>query len=310
MLKKEVLSAVFVFMFQVVVAQNFLPQVISGKIVRIENFSSIYVGPRNIDVWLPANYSSEKKYAVLYMHDGQMLFDSSQTWNKQAWDVDDISSELMLSKKVRDFIVVGIWNNGKFRHSEYFPQKPFGQLTKQEKDSFSFQLRRGKGVVDEFKPNSDNYLKFIVKELKPFIDSHYSVSSNKENTYIAGSSMGGLISLYAICEYPNIFGGAACLSTHWIGSYTLNNNPIPQAILNYLEHKLPKLKHHKLYFDCGDQTLDALYPAIQGKVDSLMRENGFNERNWLTQYFPGEDHSEKSWKKRLQIPLQFLFGIN
>jgi enterochelin esterase-like enzyme len=118
--------------------------------------------------------------------------------------------------------------------------------------------------------------------------------------------MGGLISLYAICEHPKIFGGAACLSTHWVGTFTLENNPVPNSFINYLEQKLPNPKNHKIYFDCGDQTLDAMYPNIQMGVDSLMKRKGYTKNNWVTKYFPGDDHSEKSWSKRLHIPLVFL----
>jgi enterochelin esterase-like enzyme len=99
-----------------------IPKVTSGSIKRFENFTSKYVAARNIDVWLPDGYSPEKKFAVLYMHDGQMLFDSTNTWNKQAWEVDDVAGELIAENKTEAFIVVGVWNNGAYRHSEYFPE--------------------------------------------------------------------------------------------------------------------------------------------------------------------------------------------
>lgn len=289
-------------------AQESLPQVVSGKIERIANFPSNYVTARNIDVWLPAGYTDSSRYAVLYMHDGQMLYDAAQSWNKQAWDIDDIASDLLLKNKIRKFIVVGIWNGGETRHQDYFPQKPFDQLTKTEKDSIVKQLQRAGRTKENFQPQSDNYLQFLVKELKPYIDRNYHVHTNRENTFVAGSSMGGLISLYALCEYPEIFGGAACLSTHWIGTFTPDNNPFPHSFINYLNIKLPNPKNHKIYFDCGDQTLDAFYPPFQMKADSLMKNKGYTENNWATRYFPGEDHSEKSWNKRLHIPLQFLFN--
>ena len=291
-----------------VIAQSNLPQLVGGKIERIENFQSKYVSARNVDIWLPEGYADSTKYAVLYMHDGQMLFDANQTWNKQAWKVDDVVSSLLAQKAIRDFIVVGIWNGGKTRHSDYFPQKPFEHLRSADQDTITAQLKQAGRVVDTFHPQSDAYLKFIVKELKPYIDKKYAVKPDRANTFIAGSSMGGLISLYAICEYPKVFGGAACLSTHWIGTFTLANNPFPDAFLRYLERKLPNPKKHKIYLDCGDQTLDALYPKIQNRADSLMVAKGFNSENWQTKFFPGEDHSEKAWNKRLHFPLLFLFG--
>lgn len=289
-------------------AQNLLPQVVSGKIERLENFQSKYVTARNIDIWLPEGYSSSTKYAVLYMHDGQMLYDPAQSWNKQAWDIDNVASDLLSKNEVKDFIVVGIWNGGQTRHQDYFPQKPFEQLPQAEKDTVIAQLQRAGRTKEVFQPQSDNYLQFLVKELKPYIDKKYSVKTNRENTFIAGSSMGGLISLYAICEYPKIFGGAACLSTHWVGTFTLENNPVPDSFIKYLNEKLPNPKKNKIYFDCGDQTLDALYPIIQLKADSLMKIKGYTDDNWITKYFPGDDHSEKSWNKRLNFPLVFLLG--
>lgn len=288
-------------------AQNSLPKVVSGKIERVENFQSKYITARNVDVWLPEGYTDTIKYAVLYMHDGQMLYDPTQSWNKQAWDIDDVASDLILKNKTKDFIVVGIWNGGETRHSDYFPQKPFEQLSQIEKDTVITQLQKAGRVKEIFKPQSNNYLEFVVKELKPYIDNKYSVYSNRENTFIAGSSMGGLISMYAICEYPKIFGGAACLSTHWVGTFTLENNPIPNAFINYLHKNLPNPRNHKIYFDYGDKTLDALYPETQKKVDRVMIQKGYDNKSWDTKYFPGENHSEHAWNKRLHIPLEFLF---
>ena len=280
--------------------------VTSGKIERFTNVTSKFVDSRTIDVWLPDGYSKNEKYAVLYMHDGQMLFDASTTWNKQAWEVDETASKLQLENKTKKFIVVGIWNNGNKRHREYFPQKPFESLNQTQKDSITKQLQKAGRTKEKFKPISDLYLKFIVTELKPFIDKQFSTLKDKNNTFIAGSSMGGLISMYALCEYPKVFGGAACLSTHWPGTFSTENNPIPEAFKKYLKSKLPKIKNNKIYFDYGDQTLDALYPKLQEKVDTVMKEEGFTENNWITKYFPGKDHSENSWKERLPIPLEFL----
>ena len=118
--------------------------------------------------------------------------------------------------------------------------------------------------------------------------------------------MGGLISMYAICEYPDVFGGAGCLSTHWPGIFTAKNNPIPDAFMNYLRNHLPSPKKHKIYFDHGDKALDSLYPALQKRADEVMQQKGFTAKNWITKYFQGEDHSENAWRRRLEIPLLFL----
>lgn len=287
-----------------------LPVVSSGTVKRMENFSSRFVTARNVDVWLPDGYSNKKKYAVLYMHDGQMLYDSSITWNKQAWEVDDVIGQLLKENKINDVIVVGVWNGGTTRHPDYFPQKPYESLTPSEKDTVTARLQRMGRTREVFKPVSDNYLQFLVTELKPFIDKTYSTYTGADHTFIAGSSMGGLISLYAICEYPQVFGGAACLSTHWPGIFSMDNNPVPDAFINYLKLNLPNPATHTIYFDCGDQTLDAMYPPIQAKVDAVMKEKGFTATNWITKYCPGENHSEAAWRKRIDVPLVFLLGKN
>ena len=283
-------------------------QVSSGKIYRFANFKSAFAQPRNVDVWVPVNYSAEKQYTVLYMHDGQMLFDSSRTWTKQEWKMDETISKLVAGNKISDCIVVGIWNSGKDRHSEYFPQKPYDAMTPEQKDYAIKQLQNLWHNTDTFKSVSDNYLKFITKELKPFIDEHFYTNSDQPHTFILGSSMGGLISLYAICEYPDVFGGAACLSTHWPGIFTVENNPIPEAINAYLQKHLPKPATHKIYFDYGNKTLDSLYPPLQKKVDEIMKTKGYTDANWTTRFFEGENHSERSWSKRMDVPVLFLIG--
>ncbi|WP_296686169.1 alpha/beta hydrolase-fold protein [Flavobacterium sp.] len=294
------------FLLLTSIAFGQVPKASIGTIQRLENFQSNYVDSRNIDVWLPNGYSNTQKYAVLYMHDGNMLYDAETTWNKQSWEVDEVAGKLIQKGKTKPFIVVGIWNNNQKRHPEYFPQKPYESLSPIQKDTITAQLQKAGRTKEVFQPISDLYLKFLVTELKPYIDEHFSTLKNRENTVIAGSSMGGLISMYAICEYPEVFGGAACISTHWPGTFSSQNNPIPDAFINYMDSHLPNPKTHTIYFDYGNKTLDALYPDLQKKVDVLMQKKGFTNTNWTTQFFDGKDHSEKSWAERLNIPLQFL----
>lgn len=285
------------------------PSVSHGRIVQLKNFKSAYVPARNIDVWLPDGYSEKNNYPVLYMHDGQMLFDSSINWNKKEWRVDETVTNLMHSKKINPCIVVGIWNTGISRHTEYCPQKPFESLPAQYQDSVIMSARRSNNqIIFSGKIVSDNYLRFIVRELKPYIDSNFSTLKVPANTYIAGSSMGGLISLYALCEYPDVFGSAACISTHWPVIFTNQNNPFPEAIFDYLEKKLPVQKNHRIYFDYGTATLDTLYKPYQMRVNNIMQSKGYQNRNWITREYPGEDHSETAWARRLDDVLSFLFN--
>ncbi len=282
-----------------------IPKVTFGTIKHYENFSSKYLPAHNVDVWLPEGYNAQTKYAVLYMNDGKGLFDSTITWNKQEWSVDETLGKLLQQRRIKKTIVVGIWNGDKNRHSEYFPQKPFETLDDIVQDSM-YKIRRNDNLLFSTKINSDSYLKFLVEEVKPFIDKNFSTLKNKENTFIAGSSMGGLISWYAMCEYPKVFGGAACISTHWPGVPPVSNNPVPAAFIQYINNHFPSPKDHKLYFDYGTATLDSFYKPYQLQADSLFAKKGFSFKNYFSKEFIGDAHAEYYWRKRLDIPLLFL----
>ena len=275
-----------------------------GTLLRIDDFPSNFIPPRKVDIWLPSNYSKEKKYAVLYMHDGQMLFDARITWNKQEWMVDEVATRLMNDSIVKDFIVVAPFNINELRHSEYFPQKPFEALTDRQKDSLVQVAKDNSMRFDSV--TSDNYLGFLVEELKPYVDKNYSVLTDRENTFVAGSSMGGLISMYAISEYPKVFGGAACLSTHWPGGNPNDSDLLANSFFEYMEDNAPSPKNHKLYFDYGTEALDKFYPKYASTVDRIYKDKGYDASNFKNLKFEGADHSELAWQKRLHIPLEFL----
>lgn len=296
------------------ISSSFAIQLASGNIVKVANMQSKFITARDVHVWLPEHYSKSKSegksFAVLYMHDGQMLFDASITWNGQEWGVDEVASRLMQQGKTVDFIVVAIDNGGdKLRHAEYFPQRAFESLPEVTQQHY-YQLKRNANqyLFGGNQVQSDAYLQFLVTELKPFIDSNFAVKTDRQNTLIMGSSMGGLISAYAISEYPDVFGGAACLSTHWPGEFNMENNPIPQAFYQYLQANLPDPKGHRIYFDHGTETLDSLYPPLQSEVDAIMRSKGYSQSNWMTKVFDGHAHTETDWQRRLHQPLIFLLG--
>lgn len=286
-----------------------LPEVASGRIERIEAFESKQVPARAIDIWLPDGYPQEGvRYAVLYMHDGQMLYDAKVTWNQQEWQVDEVASKLISDGEVRPFIVVGVHNGGPARHAEYFPQQPFESLDKAQQEKL-YALSRNEAPMYASSVYSDRYVQFLVEELKPHIDQHYQVDPGPEATAVMGSSMGGLISMYALLEHPEVFGAAACLSTHWPGIFEVENNPIPDAFLAYMDAHLPApAQGRRIYFDYGTETLDALYPPLQQKVDALMQGKGYAAPQWITRDYPGADHSERAWSARLATPLRFLWG--
>ena len=270
-----------------------------GNVTRY-SFNSTFIGNRTIDVWLPANYSTSKKYSVLYMHDGQMLFDATKTWNGQEWKVDETISQLLTSNQIKDIIVVGIWNSDN-RYSEYYPKKSMDYLSDNVKNTVMSNVSND--------PKADKYLSFIVTELKPYIDKTYSVNTDLANTYIAGSSMGGLISWYALCEYPDVFGSAICMSTHWADN-TVDSPEIPYSFRKYLLNKLPSSSNHKIYFDHGTVDLDANYGVHQVLVDTIMKHKGYSSTNWESLVFDGEGHNETAWANRFNIPLKFLLKLN
>ncbi|MDW5287994.1 alpha/beta hydrolase [Formosa sp. PL04] len=277
----------------------------SGTLLRVSKFPSKYITPRDVDIWLPEGYFKGKKFAVLYMHDGQMLFDASTTWNHQEWMVDEVASELMKSHKTRDFIVVAIHNISETRYADLFPQKAISNLNSEEKEAF---LKYAKTDNPDLVFEGDNYLKYLVEEIKPYIDRNFSTLKDRDNTFVSGSSMGGLISWYAICEYPEVFGGAACISTHWPGANPELNGPFPEAFFSYIKDNMPDPKSHKIYFDFGTKTLDQYYPKYEADVNMLFQTAGYTSANFMNKKFEGADHSEASWQTRLYIPFTFLMS--
>ena len=124
-----------------------------------------------------------------------------------------------------------------------------------------------------------------------------------------GSSMGGLISIYAICEYPDVFGGAGCVSTHvpMVLNGSREEAPIwSKALQDYLFDNLPASNTRFIYMDRGDKTIDEFYIPFQPLVDRVFYDKGWNTEHFDTQVFPGHAHDEASWESRLHIPLMFL----
>jgi predicted alpha/beta superfamily hydrolase len=275
-----------------------LPVLTHGRTERLGLMQSAFVLPRLVDVWLPADYAPEKRYAVLYMHDGQAIFDGASSISGKGWHIDAAISTN--PTRLRDVIVVGVWNTGTTRHAEYFPQNALWLLPDAVRKNFERDWLSGQA-------QADNYLRFLVQELKPLIDQRYPTLPEPSNTFIMGSSMGGLISMYATCEYPHVFGAAACLSTHWIGTHS-QNAAIPLALFTYLQECLPDPATHRLYMDCGDAALDAHYPVNQSFANVLLRDKGYSDANFQSLVFHGAAHTETDWAQRLDRPLTFLLG--
>ncbi len=267
----------------------------AGRIEKHAAFPSKFVAARQVDVWLPPGYDANpaERFPVIFMHDGQNLFDPATSFGGVPWAVDQAMLRLIRGGTTRGAIIVGLWNTGANRFPEYMPQHA---VNGKEVTHYS-----GKSKVSAANLKSDSYLKFLVEEVKPFIDRTYRTRSDREHTFVMGSSMGGLISAYALVEYPSVFGGAGCISTHWPAG--------DGGVIDYLAKHLPLPGTHKLYFDCGTATLDAQYEPYQQRMDAVLRAAGYTEgRDWITRRFPGAEHSEKSWSQRVEIPLRFLLG--
>jgi len=252
---------------------------------------------RRVDVWLPEAYNENpaRHFPVLYVQDGQMVFD--QFHNRGGgWKLHEAISKLAQEGNINPPIVVAIPSTLN-RKYEYLPGKALDYPVGRE----AYELTTGGQVNQAQQQMSEQYINWLVDVVKPAIDQRYRTLPEVESTSLMGSSLGGMISLYLLCEFPQVFSKAACLSTHW---------PIlGGGMIAYLDEKLPAPGNHKLYFDHGSEGLDRDYALWQMKVDSLLREKGWREgKDFASWSFPGEDHTTKAWANRVHIPLTFLFG--
>lgn len=259
---------------------------VTGTVMRLK-LSSDLVAPRDIEIWLPASYGSEpdRRYPVLYMHDGQNVFDPSQSkYSGWDWGLDEALTALEI-----EAIVVAPHSVDETRNADYFPQKAYTNDPEMLSDFGD----------DIGQLNADNYLRYLTEVVKPHIDATYRTRPGREDTSIMGSSMGGLISLYAISEYPDVFGAAGMVSPHF---------PLADgALVTYFSERLPDPATHRLYFDYGTRTLDHNYEGFQDLMDEAVIAAGFERgENWTTRKFEGHDHSERAWRNRVHTPLQFL----
>ncbi|WP_333809616.1 alpha/beta hydrolase [Flavobacterium sp.] len=224
---------------------------------------------KKIWLYLPHNYkTTKKKYPVIYMHDAQNLFDDKTAFAGE-WHVDETLDSLKA-----EVIIVGIEHGNEKRSQELIPFS---------NEKFS----NGK---------ADNYLDFIVNNLKPHIDSNYRTKSGKMNTAIAGSSLGGLVSYYAILKYPKVFGKAAIFSpSFWLGNeiYTLTENT--------------KKLNTKLYFLCGDSESESMVQDMDKMVDLVNDKRCTCMHLTKKVVIKGGKHNEKLWSKEFGKAYLWLF---
>lgn len=278
----------------------------SPRLIRHAAFQSAHVPARDVTVWLPGGYRDDgPPLPVIYMQDGQNLHEDARSFGGVSWGAGETAARLIREGRIPPVIIVGIENSAA-RGREYLPRRIYDLLP----ESSRAMLRAGWGA-----PQSDAYLAFLVRELKPFVDAHYRTRTDRGATFIMGSSMGGLISLYAQTEYPEVFGGSASLSMHWLLGNSGGPLPPPalytdqvlRAFETYmaLSHLTPA--RHRIYIDRGSETLDARYEPYTAPFEAFMRRAGWGE-TFDSRVYPGTDHSEKAWRARLADPLTFLLA--
>lgn len=245
---------------------------ITGEVRYHYNFEGGGLLPRNIVIWFPPGYDSlsEKYYPVLYMHDGQNIFDPATSSFGVDWQIDEISDSLIKVNEIEELIIIGIYNTY-LRQTEYVPSD-----------------------------TGYKYMQFIAEELKPFIDKTYKTLPDRMNTAVAGSSAGGLISFMMLWEYPDIFSKGACVSP----AFKISNIDFVSDVKNYSGLKKPV----KIYIDNGGLGIDEkLQPGIDEMLLAL-KEKDFEAGDDLYWFKDTQaEHNEAAWAKRAHIFLKYLF---
>lgn len=259
-----------------------------GTLSVIPRFACKLVPDRPVYVWRPP---TPGPYQTLYMHDGEKVF-RSEAPGLFNWRVPESMHQLWEThgKKPPLVVAIGATDN---RAGEYMPQKA---VTGPNAAGFVAAHRERVYV-----PCSDAYLTFITEELIPWVESEFPVYAGRAHTAMCGCSRAGLLSIYALCEYPEVFGSVACLSTHWPHGDGM--------VIDWLEEHLPRAGGHRIYFDYGDQGLDADYEPYQIRMDRLMERRGYQRgEKWQTLFFAGDGHDELFWGRRFHKPVSFLYA--
>ncbi len=229
---------------------------------------------RDVVVWLPPNYDTtgSTKYPVLYMHDGQNIFDPATSAFGIEWRVDETCDSLIKSGAIQPLIVVGIYNTSD-RSLEYVPGK-----------------------------SGTAYMNFVAKQLKPFIDSAYHTAPDAAHTLTAGSSLGGLISFMLAWQYPGVFSKAICMSP----AFKVNRIDYVKDVTFYKGKKKPVA----FYIDNGGVGLDSqLQPGVNAMLAALRRKGYVQDAD--VKYVPDirAKHSEASWAKRFPEAITWTMGL-
>lgn len=248
-----------------------------------EGFASKYLRTRHdLIVYTPPGFAGDKsmRHPVLYLQDGQNLFDPSTAFGGQDWAVHTTADALIAAGEIEPVIVVGIANAGDFRIDEYTPSK-------------DRRLNSG--------GKAWRYGRMLVEDLKPFVDSHYPTIADSEHTGLGGSSLGGLVSLYIGLQQPEVFGKLAILSPSvWWG-----NRSIIDTVLG-----LDTDRRARIWLDIGTNEGDNPRKIVE---DIRILRNALVKKGWREgvdlNYLEAEgaEHNELAWRNRMSSVLRFLF---
>ena len=256
--------------------------------LRLHEFRSrFFRNGRFLRVWLPPGYddaeNSVTRYPVLYLNDGQNLFEPSTSFTGVEWQVDETAERLIRERLIPPMIVVGIDNAGKDRLSEYMPYR-----------SLSPAMLRVQG---------SRYPNFLIKEVMPFISRTYRIASGPQNTGLGGSSLGALISLYTAASHPGWFGRLLLESP----SLWASNRQIIK------ESRAVKQWPERIFLatgtaEAGREDRDRSMVDDVRELAAIFRRAGLNDRRIKLAVEEGATHHESAWARRFPDALAFLFG--
>lgn len=246
-----------------------------------------------VDIWTPDGYAKDgKKHPVLYMHDGQNVIKKASMSN-HAWEMDKVVTRL--GEQIAAPIVVMIYCSDATRNADYMPAN-WWSLLPEEQTSITVP---GENTIK--KANSREYIDFIAETLKPWVDKTFATESDAAHTFVGGSSMGALVSVYAVQYRPDIFGGAMALSYPSLAEWW-------DWQKRTFSEQMPAANSVRLYIDAGTGDLDKTFFPYFDEIGSTLTAAGWDEQHLQTPVFPGANHSEKDWAARLDVPLTFLLG--
>lgn len=261
------------------------PHTLTGEFRYHENFGSQFLNhARTVIVSLPPGYEHEpeRRYPVLYMHDGQNLFDRATGFMGQEWQVDETAQALIYQGKIEPLIIAGVYNTGEQRIHEYTPTRD--------------ERKKAGGLAGQ-------YGRFLVEELKPFIDRRYRTQREPWNTGLGGSSLGGLVTLYLGLGYPHVFGKLLVMSPSVWWDYGVI---LRQVEALQLKHVTP-IWRTRIWLDMGTREGHVALQQVRMLRDRLI-EQGWQRKDEL-HYLEarGGRHTESAWGKRMGAALKYLF---